>query len=335
MIFLLQSLLVLVCIGVGHVTAGLYGIEESMPIPFFGAVVGGGCGVLLVVFRMLCVRLPVRGVLTFVASVLLALLLTKACVSLLVLAGLSVLVKPAFVIAFACVGSYCLTVVLVAAQDEYRFIIPFVELKSDDAISRDIVLDTSVIIDGRIADMCNTSFLSGRLVIPRFVLKELQAIADSSDALKRNRGRRGLEILNRIKSNERLHVKIHDADFPEISSVDAKLVKLAATLHGRVFTHDYNLAKVAELQNVPVLNINELANALKPVVLPGEVMDVKVIKGGKESDQGVAYLDDGTMIVIENGRRLIGKQVSVVVTSALQTQAGRMIFAKSERGRGR
>lgn len=190
------------------------------------------------------------------------------------------------------------------------------------------ILDTSVIIDGRIADICKTGFVEGPLVIPNFVLEELRHIADSSDVLKRNRGRRGLDILNKIRKELDVAVQISDIDFDDIAEVDSKLVKLAQVLDGFVVTNDYNLNKVAELQGVKVLNINELANAIKPVVLPGEEMTVQIIKDGKESGQGVAYLDDGTMIVVENGRRMIGETVNVVVTSVLQTAAGRMIFAK-------
>lgn len=190
------------------------------------------------------------------------------------------------------------------------------------------ILDTSVIIDGRIADICQTGFLEGTIVIPQFVLEELQHIADSSDALKRNRGRRGLDILNRIQKELAVKVEIYEGDFEDIQEVDSKLVKLAKITNGIVVTNDFNLNKVCELQGVPVLNINDLANAVKPVVLPGEELNVQVIKDGKEHHQGVAYLDDGTMIVVEEGRDYIGEQIDVLVTSVLQTSAGRMIFAK-------
>jgi len=192
------------------------------------------------------------------------------------------------------------------------------------------VLDTSVIIDGRIADICETGFIEGALVIPQFVLKELQQIADSADPIKRNRGRRGLDMLNKIRKSGAVEVKIHEDDFPDITEVDAKLIKLAKMLSAKVFTNDYNLNKIAELQGVAVLNINELANALKPVVIPGELMEVKIVKEGKEYNQAVAYLDDGTMVVIDNAKQLIGHTAKVLVTSVLQTAAGRMIFAKVE-----
>ncbi|QEK11139.1 PIN/TRAM domain-containing protein [Crassaminicella thermophila] len=190
------------------------------------------------------------------------------------------------------------------------------------------ILDTSVIIDGRIADITKTGFVEGPIVIPEFVLEELRHIADSSDSLKRARGRRGLDILNRIQKELQVEVQITDKDFEEVAEVDIKLLRLAQFMGGKVVTNDYNLNKVAELQGVPVLNINELANAVKPVVLPGEEMIVQVIKEGKESGQGVAYLDDGTMIVVEGGRKHIGETMDVLVTSVLQTAAGRMIFAK-------
>ncbi|MFO7887040.1 MAG: PIN/TRAM domain-containing protein [Eubacteriales bacterium] len=192
------------------------------------------------------------------------------------------------------------------------------------------ILDTSVIIDGRIADICRTGFIEGTLIIPEFVLKELRHIADSADGLKRNRGRRGLDILNKLQNEEIINVKIDSSDFPEVSEVDIKLLKLAEMVKGKVLTNDFNLNKVAEFQGVEVLNINELANAVKPVVLPGEVMTLQLIREGKESGQGLAYLDDGTMIVVEGGKKYIGETIQVVVTSVLQTAAGRMIFAKKK-----
>lgn len=192
------------------------------------------------------------------------------------------------------------------------------------------ILDTSVIIDGRIFDICQTGFIEGSLIIPNFVLEELRHIADSSDSLKRNRGRRGLDILNKIQKELNIDVQIYEKDFPNITEVDSKLLKLAQVLNGKVITNDYNLNKVAEFQGVSVLNINELANAVKPVVLPGEEMHIQVVKDGKESGQGIAYLDDGTMIVIEGGRKHIGQNLDVIVTSVLQTAAGRMIFARQK-----
>ncbi len=195
------------------------------------------------------------------------------------------------------------------------------------------ILDTSVIIDGRIADIAETGFLDGVLTIPQFVLRELQLVADSADSLKRNRGRRGLDILQRIQKISTLQVQIIEDDFPAIRDVDMKLIELAKSLEGKIVTNDFNLNKVAQLQGVEVLNINELANALKPIVLPGETMRVFILKEGKEYNQGVAYLDDGTMVVVDNARKMIGKTIDIAVTSVLQTTAGKMIFGKyDERG---
>jgi uncharacterized protein YacL len=192
-----------------------------------------------------------------------------------------------------------------------------------------LILDTSVIIDGRVADIAETGFLSGTLVIPQFVLRELQQIADSADSIKRNRGRRGLDILQRLqKKKGSYEIIISEADFPDVRDVDHKLIELARQLNGKIVTNDFNLNKVAQLRGVAVLNINELANALKPVVLPGEVMRVFILKEGKEYNQGVAYLDDGTMVVVDNARRMIGKNIDVSVTSVLQTTAGKMIFGR-------
>lgn len=190
------------------------------------------------------------------------------------------------------------------------------------------VLDTSVIIDGRIADICETGFVDGTLVVPQFVLRELQQVADSGDSLKRNRGKRGFDVLQRLQRIAKVTVKIHDLDFPQIGEVDRKLIELAKILGGKVLTNDYNLNKMAELSGVPVLNINDLATSLKPVVLPGELMHVRVLKEGKEAGQGVGYLDDGTMVVVDHGKKHLGQSVDVTVTSVLQTTAGRMIFTR-------
>jgi len=225
--------------------------------------------------------------------------------------------------------------IAVRGKDEFNLVIPYVKFSRQGQKNEFIVLDTSVIIDGRIADICHTKFMEGKLIIPRFVLNELQAIADSHDTLKRNRGRRGLDVLNKIQKSTDIDVTIHDTDFPELKEVDSKLVKLAKLIDAKIFTNDYNLNKVAELQGVPVLNIHELANVLKPVVLPGEMMEVKIIKEGKEFNQGVGYLDDGTMIVVDNARDKINRTLQVTVSSVLQTQAGKMIFAKSEKDNGK
>jgi uncharacterized protein YacL len=192
------------------------------------------------------------------------------------------------------------------------------------------VLDTSVIIDGRVADVCETGFIDGTLIVPQFVLRELQLVADSSDPLKRNRGRRGLDILQRMQKMGTIQVQIAEEDFPSLRDVDTKLIELAKLYEAKIVTNDFNLNKVAQLQGLPVLNVNELANALKPVVLPGETMRVFILKEGKEYNQGVAYLDDGTMVVVDNAKRMISKTIDMSVTSVLQTTAGKMIFGKYE-----
>lgn len=199
----------------------------------------------------------------------------------------------------------------------------------DSKTNRDYrILDTSVIIEGRIADICDSGFIEGELIVPRFVLNELQLVADSSDSMKRLRGRRGLDVLNTLQKNPNVSIEIVEQDFPKIKGVDGKLVALAKQLNAKLLTNDYNLNKVAELQGIRVLNINELANAMKPVVLPGEMMTVKIVREGKESGQGVAYLDDGTMIIVDNAQKMVNMNVKVVVTSVLQTTAGRMIFSE-------
>ena len=215
-------------------------------------------------------------------------------------------------------------------RDEFNVIIPYVRLSRHDRGEESYLVDTSAIIDGRLVDLCKTHFIEGRLAIPRFVLKELQTVADSADPVKRSRGRRGLEVLNQLRQLATVDVRIHEEDLPGIAETDAKLIKLAQALGARIITNDYNLNKVAEFQNVSVLNVNELAQALRPVVLPGETLDVKPIKEGKEHHQAVAYLDDGTMVVVENGRALIGQNVRGLVTSVLQTAAGRMVFVRPE-----
>jgi uncharacterized protein YacL len=220
---------------------------------------------------------------------------------------------------------------IVQTKDDFRFLIPYVEFSKEVKGARPLVLDTSVVIDGRIADVAETHVIDQPLIVPRFVLQELQGIADSSDKLRRNRGRRGLDILNRLQKMTGIEVKIHDAEIPELAGireVDQRLVVLAKHLGGKVVTNDYNLNKIARLQGVGVINLNDLANAMKPIVLPGESLTVKLIKRGEEPGQGVGYLDDGTMIVTEQGAFHLGETVRLTVTSVLQTSAGRMIFGR-------
>ena len=226
---------------------------------------------------------------------------------------------------------YVAVTTLVQTKDEFRFIIPYVEFSKQIKGSRPLVLDTSVIIDGRIADICDTRIIDSKLVVPRFVLQELQSIADSSDKLKRNRGRRGLDMLKRLQNNPKVELQMHEGNLPElrdVQKVDERLVILAKVLGARVVTNDYNLNKIAQLQGVEVINLNEVATALKSVALPGEALTVKLVKPGDQVGQGVGYLDDGTMVVVEQGRSAIGQDVNLTVTSVLQTPAGRMIFGR-------
>ncbi|MCY0880414.1 MAG: PIN/TRAM domain-containing protein [Firmicutes bacterium] len=265
------------------------------------------------------------GFLGLVAGLLIAALISS------VFAGWGILATAARVVVMAVAGYLGIKISLLKKDDLLRPANWMPRAKHKHAApdaAKPKILDTSVIIDGRIADICQTGFLEGTLVVPRFVLDELRHIADSADVLKRNRGRRGLDILNHIQKDLKMPVQIYEREVDASLEVDARLLKLAQMMDGKVVTNDFNLNKVAEFQGVPVLNINELANAVKPVVLPGEEMVVHVVKDGKESGQGIGYLDDGTMIVVDGGRKVIGQTVSVMVTSVLQTAAGRMIFAK-------
>jgi len=324
---------------------GIFGITIATILPFFvGAVVGGLVGYLVAPFFVKKLwqftfwgearlnKMPVNDILAGSLGLAIGLIIAN-------LLGSAFLPIP-FVgtyipVIISIVFGYLGISVAIRKRDELFGLfthVPWIskEKQKDRPASggQYKILDTSVIIDGRIADICQCGFIEGILLIPGFVLEELQHIADSSDVLKRNRGRRGLDILNRIQKELGMYVKIDNRDFEDIAEVDSKLVKLGQVIQGKIITNDYNLNKVAELQGVPVLNINELANAVKPVVLPGEEMVVHVVKDGKELGQGVAYLDDGTMIVVDGGKRHIGETIGVLVTSVLQTAAGRMIFAK-------
>ena len=224
---------------------------------------------------------------------------------------------------------------LMQTKNDFRFIIPYVEFAKEVKGLKPCILDTSVVIDGRIADVVETHIIDGQLIMPKFVIGELQGIADSSDRMRRGRGRRGLDILNRLRNNPDIELVIYERDLPEFAglSVDLKLVALTKHLQGKLVTNDYNLNKVARLQGVTVINLNDLANAMKPVFLPGENIDVRIVKAGEEPGQGVGYLEDGTMVVVELGRDRINQTVPVSVTSVLQTSAGRMVFGKLENGR--
>ena len=234
------------------------------------------------------------------------------------------------------VSCYLAISFILQTKDDFRFIVPYVEFARQTKGARPIVLDTSVLIDGRIADIAQTGILENRLIVPRFILVELQAIADSSDKLRRNRGRRGLDVLARLQNIKRTEIILYDSSGTDNGNdaVDQKLMALAAQLEARVLTTDFNLNKVAQLRGVNVININDLANALKPAVLPGEKMIVRIIKGGEQPGQGVGYLDDGTMVVVEQARQYVDQEVEFTVTSPLQTSAGKMIFGRINAGEG-
>jgi uncharacterized protein YacL len=242
--------------------------------------------------------------------------------------------EPRFIaqIVMYLVSCYLAMVIALRGKDEFNLVIPYVKFVRENKPDRLVLLDTNIIIDGRIQDVCMTGFLDAVLIVPRFVLGELQYIADAEDDVKRARGRRGLEVLKVLQMNPRVEIKFHENDVLEAKDVDAKLVQLAKMLPAEILTNDYNLARVAELQHVRVLNLTELSKALRPVIIPGERLTVRLVKGGREPEQAVAYLDDGTMIVVSRARRLIGQETAVVIESVLQTAAGRMAFAELARG---
>lgn len=301
---------------------------QSMHPALTGGLIGAGVSLVIILLEIGMRKVSVRGLSSVVFGLILGLIMSKLvgdAFSIIPLTPDSLAISRMVLTVIFC---YFGMVIGLRGKDEFNVIIPYVRLRRQDQAESLTVVDTSAIIDGRIQDILKTKFLEGKLVIPRFVLKELQQIADSTDPIKRQRGRRGLEILNAIQKEAGNSLSLNEDDFPEVKEVDAKLVKLAQLLEGKIMTVDFNLNHVANLQGVKVLNINELANALKPVVFPGENMQLKLLKEGKEYNQAVGYLDDGTMVVVEDARRLIGQEVKVVVTSVLQTPAGRMIFTK-------
>jgi uncharacterized protein YacL len=308
--------------------SGLVGYNLS---PIFGTLGGIVLGGVIVLLEMMMHKVSVRGLSSAVFGLLLGLIMAK-----LISDAFSLFIENQEVISFAriiftLVFCYLGFVLGLRGKDEFNIIIPYVRLRQEKEAQERVLLDTSIVIDGRIKDLYKSGFLEAKLIIPRFVLKELQQIADSTDPIKRQRGKRGLEILNSLQEELKAQLIIQEEDFPDLTEVDAKLVRLAKILDAKILTVDFNLNRIATLEGIKVLNINELANALKPVVFPGEVIEVKLIKPGKEYNQAVGYLDDGTMIVVEDALRFLGQQVKVVVTSVLQTPAGRMIFTKLEK----
>jgi uncharacterized protein YacL len=326
----MNLLLVRILFIVGGMAVG-YQSMLGQEMGLFGALIGGLSALLIIVLEAGLRKVSVSGLSSAVFGLILGLIMAKLVGDAFGIVGLTSDVLSSIRVTLTLVFCYLGMVIALRGKDEFNVIIPYVRLRRQDQSEDVVLLDTSVIIDGRIVDIFKTKFLFGKIIIPRFVLKELQQIADSTDPIKRQRGRRGLEILQTIQKESGADISIHEEDFPEVGEVDAKLVKLAKLLEAKILTVDFNLNRVASIQGIKVLNINELANAIKPVVFPGEQMQLKLIKEGKEHNQAVGYLEDGTMVVVEEARRLIGQEVKVVVTSVLQTQAGRMIFTKLER----
>ncbi|PIQ91217.1 MAG: PIN domain nuclease [Candidatus Omnitrophica bacterium CG11_big_fil_rev_8_21_14_0_20_41_12] len=319
-LFFLRILFTLGCIVIGYQGFGFTGM-------LFSAL----AAIIMIITEAGMRKVSVSGLSSAVFGLILGLIMAKLVGDAFSLAAMDALMLSRIRVGLTLVFCYLGMVMALRGKDEFNIIIPYVRLRRQDQ-SQDVnILDTSVIIDGRIVDICKTRFLSGKIVIPKFVLRELQQIADSTDPIKRQRGRRGLEILNVVQNQPGIDIIIHEQDFTTTNEVDAKLVLLAKLLEAKILTVDFNLNRVASIQGIKVLNINELANALKPVVFPGEEMHIKLIKEGKEHNQAVGYLDDGTMVVVEDARKLIGQNVLVAVTSVLQTQAGRMIFTKIEK----
>jgi len=296
-----------------------------------GLVIGGLAALIMIFLEIGLRKVSVSGLSSSVFGLILGLIMAKLVGDAFSLTTLPIETISTIKVTLTLVFCYLGMVMALRGKDEFNIIIPYVRLRRQDQSEDITLLDTSAIIDGRIVDIFKTRFLGGKIIIPKFVLRELQQIADSTDPIKRQRGRRGLEILNTVQKESGLDISINDDDFPETSEVDAKLVKLAKLLEAKILTVDFNLNRVATIQGIKVLNINELANALKSLVFPGEEMQIRLIKEGKEHNQAIGYLDDGTMVVVEDARRLIGQEVKVAVTSVLQTQAGRMVFTKLER----
>ena len=310
---------------VGSMTVGY---KISGPV---GLVIGGLAALIMIFLEIGLRKVSVSGLSSAVFGLILGLIMAKLVGDAFSLTTLPIETISTIKVTLTLVFCYLGMVMALRGKDEFNIIIPYVRLRRQDQSEDITLLDTSAIIDGRIVDIFKTRFLGGKIIIPKFVLRELQQIADSTDPIKRQRGRRGLEILNTVQKESGLDISINDNDFPETSEVDAKLVKLAKLLEAKILTVDFNLNRVATIQGIKVLNINELANALKSLVFPGEEMQIRLIKEGKEHNQAIGYLDDGTMVVVEDARRLVGQEVKVTVTSVLQTQAGRMVFTKLER----
>jgi len=325
-LWVIRILFLLLC------TSGGYAVSQVQPEliqnGFYGVVIGFGLGGLLIAIDEMLKGFSLRAfsAATFglILGSLIAWMIDRSGLFQFVDEATRWLIRLCLFVGFSYIG---MVLAMRSNKEDFSLIIPYVRFASQSKPENLLLLDTSVIIDGRIADLMEANFFDGVIVVPRFVLKELQQIADSNDPIRRARGRRGLETLSRIQRNQRHEVKIHEGDFPEETAVDAKLVRLAHTLDAKLFTNDFNLGKIAELQSVSYLNINQLASAVKPVILPGESLSLRVVREGKDRGQGVGYLNDGTMVVVNQAQSMIGQQVEVQVQSLLQTGAGVIIFA--------
>jgi uncharacterized protein YacL len=333
LLVLIRAIFVLVVAGVGVRTARIVS-EQNLANPYL--VFGGMliAAAVLVTADLLTPRKRIQTISAIYIGLIVGIFLNTLLRDALAPTMESYLDPHVRTMAVTTIGTFicyiCISTLL-QTKDDFRFIIPYVEFSKEVKGARPLVLDTSVVIDGRIADVAETRVIDQPMVIPRFVLQELQSIADSADKLRRNRGRRGLDVLNKLQKSPGVEVRIHDAEIPELAGireVDQRLVVLAKHLGGKVVTNDYNLNKIARLQGVEVINLNDLANAMKPIVLPGEALTVKLLKRGEEQGQGIGYLDDGTMVVVEQGAYHLGETLRLTVTSVLQTSAGRMIFGR-------
>lgn len=305
-----------------------YYVGSLLLTPVPGAAIGCISGLLLIFVEMSMRRVSVRGLSSMVFGLLLGVFMAKLLSDILSLIPLGDFVHSVSRVVLTLVFSYLGAVMALRGKDEFNIIIPYVKFRRQDVKDGVVLLDTSAIIDGRISDIYKTNFLVGRLVVPRFVLHELQALADSSDDIKRERGRRGLELLRLMQEDPKMDLHIHEDDLTGSEPVDSKLIRLAKMMDARICTTDFNLGRTAALQGVDILNVNELVQAVKSVLFTGDKIDVKLIKEGKEAHQAIGYMDDGTMIVVSDARDMIGREVRVGVTSVLQTQAGKMIFAR-------
>ena len=324
---LIRFAFIIVCVVIAYSFGGenaIFGGSNS----FMYALGGGIIGLSIVIFEMLARRVSLKGLSSGVFGILLGLILGKMFNSFLIIFNLPSEIANGFTAFVYIICVYLGLTLGLKGKEEFHLIIPYVRFKRQDLREENIVVDTSSIIDGRILDIVKTGFVEAKFIVPRAVLNELQALADSTDFLKRQKGKRGIEILHSLKKEQNIEVSIYEEEIEKGLAVDEKLVKLAKILDSKILTTDYNLNRIAQLRGVKVLNINDLSNALKPILLPGERFSLKLIKEGKEHNQAVGYLEDGTMVVVENSRWLIGKNVDVEVTSVLQSPSGRIIFTK-------